>query len=83
MSDMVPDPKVNVPDFSRVPARPVTRPSRARNLTGAFVDKIASECRRQEIPLDTYDADFVLGVMMQWLDANNAALTGRGVRRFR
>lgn len=68
---------------AQLEAAPTVQISRARNLTGAFVDKIARECRRQEIPLATFDADFILGVMMEWLSVNHAALTARGVRRFR
>lgn len=32
---------------------------------------------------DRYDPDFFLGVIIEWLAENDAALTGTGVRRFR
>lgn len=69
--------------FARLRVAHTSTPSNARNLTGALVDKIRYECRRGEIALDTYDADYILGVMTQWLAENDAALTSKGVRRFR
>lgn len=62
---------------------PCARPSHARNLTLALVDRVKNECRRLGVGLDTYDPDFIVGVAMDWLSSNDAALTGRGVRRFR
>lgn len=32
-------------------------------------------------PLDTYDLDFLLGAMMEWLGENNAVLTARGIEK--
>lgn len=59
------------------------KPSRARNLTRALFDKVKYECDKQGIVLDTYDADFIMAVMLEWLEANDAALTKTGVKRFR
>lgn len=61
----------------------VAMSSRARNLTKALFDKVTYECKKTGIPLDTYDGDFILGVMLAWLDTNDAALTSDGVKRFR
>lgn len=36
---------------------------------------------RQGRPLDTYDCDFIVGTLMQWLATNNCALVGSGVKR--
>lgn len=30
-----------------------------------------------------YDADYLVGAVMEWLAKEDAALTGRGVRKFR
>lgn len=44
---------------------------------------LAAECKKVRIPLDTYDPDFIVGTIMEFLMRKNAALTGRGVRRFK
>lgn len=39
--------------------------------------------RKQGTYLDEFDADFLLAIVMEWLEANNAAVTPSGVRRFK
>lgn len=68
---------------SSTESRPRAIPSRAHNLTRALFDKVKYECQKQGIPLDTYDGDFIMAVMLEWLEANDAALTKSGVKRFR
>lgn len=57
--------------------------SRAKNLNMALVGRMNSVAKRHGIKLDTFDMDLIVGAAQEWLAENNAALTGRGVRRFR
>lgn len=45
-----------------------------------LIDYVKHKCDSGgEIYLDTYDADFLIGTIMMWLEAHNAVLTYKGV----
>jgi hypothetical protein len=46
-----------------------------------LVNHLRSELKKQGVILDTYDPDFLLGVVMSWLGEQGLALTEAGVRR--
>jgi hypothetical protein len=48
-----------------------------------MADWLRQECARAGISLDTYDNWFIVGSLQKFLETNNAALTSRGVRRFK
>lgn len=62
---------------------PPAQPSRAKNLTGALMDYVRDHAKKGGVVLDRYDADYIIGIQMEWLEKNDAALTKTGVRRFR
>lgn len=43
---------------------------------------IGEECRKLKVDgTDTFDADFLLGLIMEWLEKHDAVLTKEGVMR--
>lgn len=49
----------------------------------ALRDHLAMEAERQGIALDTYDPDFIIATIQEYLGRVDAALTVDGVRPFR
>jgi hypothetical protein len=49
----------------------------------ALCEYIRMKCRDANVHLDTYDPDFILGVILEWLEKNNAKLTPTGLEIIR
>lgn len=52
-------------------------------LDQKLITHIKHRAKTAGVHLDTYDADWFVGVAMQFLDQEDAALTSKGVRRFK
>ncbi len=65
--------------LAKVRTTPKHRP---RTLDQELTEALRVAMQRVGFP-DLYDPDYVLGSVMEWLRANDAALTSTGVRRFR
>lgn len=55
----------------------------AAQLNAELVTRLRAECKQHRIPLDRFDADFIVGLMMEWLRQKDAALTGDGIKLIR
>jgi hypothetical protein len=55
----------------------------ARNDDQDLTNHLRAQLKKQGIFMDKYDPDFIMGVLMEWLRTNDAALTSAGVRRFK
>lgn len=44
-------------------------------------NEIKQKCDKASVVLDVYDPDFILGVIIGWLDDNDAVLTARGIEK--
>lgn len=54
------------------------------NLTRQLTAHLQKECKETKVDgTDTYDADFALGTIMDWLEREGACLTPMGVKKFR
>lgn len=53
------------------------------NLNQELVAYMKLRAKEAGMYLDTYDADFHLGVIQAFLAEKNAALTSKGVKKFR
>lgn len=58
-------------------------PAIASRLYTDLRDHLTIECRKHGIAGDVYDADFILGTLMEWLGEHNVALMESGVRTIR
>lgn len=54
-----------------------------RTLNDQLRLKLTKELRGQGHNLETFDPDFIVGVVMEFLSENDAVLTATGVRRYK
>ena len=52
-----------------------------RNPNTLLINHIFVRAKDAGVPWDTYHADYLLGVITDWLDQHDAVLTGRGVKK--
>ncbi len=58
-------------------------PPRPTDLNKDLRERLAKELKAQGYFLETFDPDFVIGVVVGFLSDNDAVLTATGVRRYK
>ena len=78
-TETVPAPP-NAPQGPRAASKALPKPG---DLNGLLRFKLERALKAQGRGLDTYDPDFIIGFVREFLGENDAVLTGTGVKRFR